>query len=110
MRVLVDDIEKYGRPGRGEITLLEAVTALVAARDGNLAPLGAADLLANWKTARAELAAAAEYAKEAAPDVPPEDPWENLTFAKECAARSRAKIADLDFAMQNSIAPARFED
>jgi hypothetical protein len=52
---VVDDIEKYGRAVEvGEMSSQEAVSALVAARGGGLTPLGATDLLANWKTARSE--------------------------------------------------------
>lgn len=100
---VADDIEKYGRAVEdGAMTLQEAVTALVAARDGGLAPLGAADLLVNWKTARSEYA-------EVAPDILPEDPDEHLAFVKQYGERSRARIADLDFAMKNGIAPARLQ-
>lgn len=67
-----------------------------------LAPLDAADLLANWKTARSEYA-------EMAPDVLPEDPDGHLAFVKQYNERSRARIADLDFAMKNGIAPARLQ-
>lgn len=104
MEHVVDDIEKYGRAVEdGEMTLQEAVSALVAARKGGLAPLGAADLLANWKTARSEYA-------EVAPDVLPEDPDELLEFVKLYSEQSRARIADLDFAMKNGITPARLQD
>ncbi|MFK0142456.1 hypothetical protein [Streptomyces murinus] len=100
----VGDIEKYGRAvDDGEMTLQEAVTALVAVSDGGLAPLGAADLLVNWKAAHSE------YAK-VAPDVLPESPEEHLAFVKQYGERSRARTADLDFAMKNGIAPARFQD
>jgi hypothetical protein len=54
---VVHDIEKYGLAEEtGEMTLQDAISALVEARQGGLAPLGAADLLANWKTARADYA------------------------------------------------------
>ncbi|MFI6530702.1 hypothetical protein [Streptomyces uncialis] len=101
---VVDDIEKYGRAIEdGEMTLQEAVSALVAASNGGLAPLGAADLLANWKTTRSEYA-------EVAPDVLPQDPDEHLAFVKRYGERSRARIADLDFAMKNDITPVRLQD
>ncbi|MBV6700224.1 hypothetical protein KV557_24495 [Kitasatospora aureofaciens] len=101
---VVDDIEKYGRAVEdGEMTLQEAVSALVAASKGGLAPLGAADLLANWRTDRSEYA-------EVAPDVLPKDPDEHLAFVKQYGERSRARIADLDFAMKNGIIPARLQD
>ncbi|MFI1203545.1 hypothetical protein ACH4VR_29635 [Streptomyces sp. NPDC020883] len=100
---VVDDIVKYGQAvDAGEMTFEEAVSALVEARHGGLAPLGAADLLANWKTARAEYA-------ELGADVRPEDPEERLTFVKQYTKRSRARITDLDFAVKNGIIPARFQ-
>ncbi|MER6684555.1 hypothetical protein [Streptomyces olivaceoviridis] len=100
----VNDIETYGRAVEdGAMTLQEAVTALVTASEGGLAPLGAADLLANWKTARSEYA-------EVAPDVLPEDADEHLAFVKQYDERSRARIADLDFATKSGIVPARLQD
>lgn len=84
------------------MTLQDAVSALVAASKGGLAPLGAADLLANWRTAGSGYA-------EVAPDVLPEDPDEHLAFVKQYGERSRARIADLNFAMENDITPARFQ-
>ena len=104
MGYVVDDIERYGRAVEdGEMTLQDAVSALVAASKGGLAPLGAADLLANWKTAQSEY-------DEAASDVLPEDPDEYLAFVKRYGERSRARIADLNFAMKNGITPARLQD
>ncbi|MEU9420988.1 hypothetical protein [Streptomyces sp. NPDC048272] len=101
---MANDIEKYGRAVEvGEMTLQEAVSALVAARKGGLAPLGAADLLVNWKTARSEYV-------ELAPDVLPEDPDEHLAFVKQYGERSQARIADLDFALKNGITPIRLQD
>lgn len=101
---VADDIEKYGRAVEdGEMTLQEAVTALVVARDGGLGPLGAADLLANWKTARSE------YAEVASLMFYPKTLDEHLAFVKQYGERSRARIADLDFAMKNGIAPARLQ-
>lgn len=104
MGYAVDDIEKYGRAVEdGEMTLKEAVSVLVAAREGGLTPLGAADLLANWRTACSEYAAPRS-------DVLPEDPDEHLAFVKQYGERSRAMISDLDFAMKNGITPARLQD
>ncbi|MFJ4703022.1 hypothetical protein ACIP5N_33210 [Streptomyces sp. NPDC088768] len=103
MGYTASDIETYGRAvDAGEVTLEEAVSALVAASEGDLAPLGAADLVANWSTAL-------EYA-EVGPDVLPEDPDQHLAFVTEYGERSRARIADLDFAMRNGIIPARLQD
>ncbi|MEU5085100.1 MULTISPECIES: hypothetical protein [Streptomyces] len=104
MGYTVSDIEKYGRAvDAGEVTLEEAVSSLVAASEGGLAPLGAADLVANWRTARLEYA-------EVAPDVLPDDPDHQLAFVKEYRERALARIADLDFAMRNGIIPARLQD
>lgn len=101
MGYIIENIEKYGRAVESnEMPLQEAVTALVAASNGGLAPLGAADLLVNWRTARSEYA-------EAICGVPPVGPGEHLAFAKKADEQSRAEIADLDFAMKNGIIPAR---
>ncbi|MGX8903928.1 hypothetical protein ACR820_01375 [Streptomyces netropsis] len=45
-----------------------------------------------------------DYA-EVAPDVLPEGPDEHLAYAKQYGERSQARIADLDFAMNNGITP-----
>ncbi|MEU9535848.1 hypothetical protein AB0D00_26515 [Streptomyces sp. NPDC048213] len=104
MGYTASDIEMYGRAvDAGEVTLEEAVSALVAASEGGLAPLGAADLVTNWRTVRREYT-------EVASDVLPEDPDQHLAFVKEYGERSRARIADLDFAMRNGIIPARLQD
>lgn len=101
---IVNDIEKYGLAVEaGEMTFQEAISALVKASQGGLAPLGAADLLANWKPDRARSAGAA-------PNPLPEDPAEHLTFVKQYGERSRARIADLHFAVENNIVPVRFQD
>ena len=100
---VVDDAEKYGLAVEaGEMTFQQAISALVEARRGALAPLGAADLLANWRIARADYAAV--------PGVLPEDPDEHLAFVEQYGERSRARIADLDFSVRNNIVPARFQD
>lgn len=50
---LVDDIEFYGRAvAAGEMDREQAAAALVKAGGGGIKPLGAADLIANWQTAR----------------------------------------------------------
>ncbi|MEU8550938.1 hypothetical protein AB0C81_28830 [Streptomyces roseoverticillatus] len=101
---LVDDIETYGRAvDAGDMTLQAAISALVEARQGVLAPLGAADLLANWKTAHIE------YEEEVASEVLPDDPDEYLAFVKQYGDRSRSRIADLHFAVENNIIPTRFQ-
>lgn len=103
MRNVEDDIERYGRAvDAGEMTFQEGVSALVEARQGGLAPLGAADLLAHWKTARTEYA-------QVAPTVLPKDPDEHLEFVKQYGERSQAMIADLNFAMRNNITPTRLQ-
>uniref|UniRef100_A0AAU2UZ40 Uncharacterized protein n=1 Tax=Streptomyces sp. NBC_00003 TaxID=2903608 RepID=A0AAU2UZ40_9ACTN len=104
MKDVEDDVEKYGRAvDAGEMTFQEAVSALVEARQGGLAPLGAADLLGNWKTVRAD------YAK-AESRVLPEDPAELLVFVKQYGKGDSARFDDLDFAVKNGIIPARFQD
>ncbi|MFE4829916.1 hypothetical protein [Streptomyces sp. NPDC056672] len=98
----MDDVEKYGLAVEaGTMTFKDAISALVKARQGALAPLGAADLLANWKTIRA--------AYEPAADVLPADPAEHLAFVKQYGERSAAYIADLQFAVENNIVPVRIE-
>lgn len=52
---LIDDIEFYGRAvAAGEMTLDAATKALVTASNGGLTSTGAADVLGNWQTARAD--------------------------------------------------------
>lgn len=52
---LIDDIEFYGRAvDAGEMTREAAATAVVEASNGGLTQLGAARLIANWQTARAQ--------------------------------------------------------
>lgn len=102
MRDVEEDVETYGRAvDADEITFQEAVSALVEARQGGLAPLGAADLLANWKTARADYARAERR-------ILPEDPAELRAFVRQYGKGDGARFADLDFAVQHGIVPARF--
>ncbi|GGV54912.1 hypothetical protein [Streptomyces spectabilis] len=99
-----DDAETYGRAvDAGEMTFEEAVSALVEAQQGGLTPYGAADLLANWKTVRADYARAERF-------VLPENPAELAKFVKQYGKGDRARFADLDFAMENGIVPTRFRD
>jgi hypothetical protein len=103
MRDVEDDVEKFGRAvDAGELTFQAAVSALIEARQDGLAPLGAADLLANWKTVRAD------YAKSER-RVLPEDPAELRVFVAQYGKGDGARFADLDFAVKNGIVPARFE-
>ncbi|MFF8786949.1 hypothetical protein [Streptomyces sp. NPDC015125] len=95
------EVEKYGNAvDAGELTFEEAVSLLVEARCG-LARLGAADLLANWRTARDDKTELV---------VPPEEPAEHLALVRQYGNRSRARIADLDFAVKSGIVPARIQD
>ncbi|MET8816691.1 hypothetical protein ABZW47_32445 [Streptomyces sp. NPDC004549] len=65
--------------------------------------MGAADLLANWKTVRSP-----EMAADVLPDtLGPDELW---AFTKQYGERSRARIADVEFAMKNGIVPVRLQD
>lgn len=52
---LIDDIEFYGRAvAAGDMTRDAATEALTLASNGGLTPTGAASVIDNWQTARAD--------------------------------------------------------
>ncbi|MET4670817.1 hypothetical protein [Streptomyces sp. PvR018] len=62
---IVDDIEFFGRAAdAGDMTRDAAIRALAAASGGSLTELGAASLIDNWQTARADYEAAYETAAD----------------------------------------------
>ncbi|WP_406403302.1 hypothetical protein [Streptomyces uncialis] len=83
------------------MTFEKGVAALVEARQGGLGPLGAADLLSNWK------AAPADYAEPNA--VLSGDPAELLAFVQGYCACHHGRMNDLEFAVRNNIIPTRFQ-
>ncbi|MEU8543009.1 hypothetical protein AB0C52_23990 [Streptomyces sp. NPDC048717] len=92
MGSLVEDIEMYGRAvDNGTLTFQQAVLDMVTAQEGGLTSHGAADLLRNWKTARSK------YEKV-------------RTAAEKGLMVCRVDLADRDFALENGITPARFQE